>query len=394
MSQSTQPEFVHELADWLISAARLIVDTATLDQEIVNRLRASGLPIVRYSTGVPSLHPQVDSFSTLWEEGKGLSFRQYRVSDDPAQQFARSPIFLAYETGGTVRCRLDGPPEEDEYEILAEFRAQGLTDYLVIALPFSDGSNKAMSFATDRAGGFNDAEIAGLEGLRHMLAATLEVRYLRHMAETLMQTYVGPIAGRRVLNGAIRRGSGETIRAAIWFCDLKGFTPLSEHMPGQQMLDMLNSYFDVVAAAIESNGGEILKFIGDAVLAIFQPPEGDEPDAARRALDAARSALADLERTNAARRALGLPEIECGIALNFGDLVYGNVGSEKRLDFTVIGPAVNLASRLEGLTRQVGRPVIVSEAFSTLHGGDFEPLGPFTLKGIERPEQVFAPCGR
>ena len=382
---------IAELTAWLVSEARLIGDTEALDHAMVERLCAAGLPITRYTTGVPSLHPQVDSFSTLWEQGKGLTIRQFRVDPDTAQTLTGSPIFLAYEDGRTTRCRLEGPPEPGEFEIVAELRQQGLTDYLVIALPFSDGSNKAMSFATDRPGGFSDDEVAILEGLRHALAATIEVRYLRHLAGTLMDTYVGPVAGRRVLEGAIRRGSGEIIPAAIWFCDLKGFTTLSETLPDQVLIDMLNAYFDAVTQAIEDEGGEILKFIGDAVLAIFQPGDGDEAAATGRALAAAKGALDRIGTTNADRDAAGAPAIECGIALHVGEVLYGNVGGANRLDFTVIGRAVNLASRIESLTRDLRRPVLVSDAFAAAHGGEFEDLGRFELKGIAGARTVLSP---
>ncbi len=382
---------VAELTSWLISEARLIGDTEALDLAIVTRLCDAGLPISRYTTGVPSLHPNVDSFSTLWEQGKGLTIRQFRIDPDNPQVLSGSPIFVAYQEGRTTRCRLEDPPEVDEYEIVAELRQQGLTDYVVIALPFSDGSNKAMSFATDRPGGFTDDDVAILEGLRAALGATIEVRYLRHLAGTLMDTYVGPVAGRRVLEGAIRRGSGETISAAIWFCDLKGFTTLSETLADQVLIDLLNGYFDAVTQAIESEGGEILKFIGDAVLAIFQPGDGDDAAAAARALAAANDALARIQAANAERIAAGAPAIECGIALHVGDVLYGNVGGANRLDFTVIGRAVNLASRIESLTRELERPVLVSDAFAAAHGGDFEDLGSFALKGIAEERRVYAP---
>jgi len=194
-----------------------------------------------------------------------------------------------------------------------------------------------------------------------------------------------------VLDGAIKRGMGETIRAAIWFCDLRGFTALSEELAGDAVIDLLNDYFDVVTAAIEGADGEILKFIGDAVLATFAPNEGeDEAAAAGRALTAARAAVTALAERNAERAAAGKPEIGLGIALHFGDVHYGNVGGANRLDFTVIGPAVNLSSRIEALTREVGRTVLVSQGFANLHGGDFETVGEFALKGLRAKQTVFA----
>src|SRR5215207_4118679 len=182
MTASNTAESINAIATWLMSQARLIDDTATLDQSIVDRLRNAGLPITRFTTGMPSLHPQVDSFSTLWELGKGLSFRQYRLTPASSQQLKDSPILVAYEEGRVVRCRLESPSQPGEYEILGELRGMGLTDYLVLPLPFSDGSNKAMSFATNRPGGFTDAEIEILQGIRHALAATLEIHHLRRMA--------------------------------------------------------------------------------------------------------------------------------------------------------------------------------------------------------------------
>lgn len=382
---------ISQLVERLNSEIRLIEDTGSLDQAIVDLLLEAGLPLARLTTGVPSLHPNVDSFSTLWERGKGLSFRQFRRTPGNALALQQSPIFRVYETGESVRCPLEQAPEDDAYDIQAELRAEGLTDYAVIPLPFSDGSFKALSIATDRPGGFDDHDIEVIKGVRHAIAGAIEVRYLRHMARTLMDTYVGPVAGQRVLDGEIRPGTGETIRAVIWFCDLKGFTPLSETLDTQPLLDMLNGYFEVMTHAIEDGGGEVLKFIGDAVLAIFQAPDGDTRDAAQRALGAAQAAVSNLKTVNATRAAKHLPEITCGIALHFGDVVYGNIGGSNRLDFTVIGPAVNLASRIEGLTRQLRRPLVVSKAFTVQHGGDFDALGQFELKGIAGTASVFAP---
>ena len=382
-----------EMIDWLLTEARTINETAALDLAIVDRLKLAGIPLKRYTTGVPSLHPQVNSFSTLWEEDKGLTFRQY--SGNRPRQLINSPIFIAYDKGESTRCPMTGAPDEDQFDIVRDLRAEGYTDYLVLALPFSDGSHKAASFATDRQDGFTQSDVDFLHAIRYALAAVIETRYLRHMAKTLMETYVGPVAGSRVLNGNIKRGSGETIRAAIWFCDLKGFTTLSDHLDSEIIIDMLNGYFDAVTTAIEDHNGEILKFIGDAVLAIFQPaterPQADR-DAATRALAAARQAVGDLQKYNAEDRIEAGPLIEAGIALHFGDVYYGNVGGKNRLDFTVIGPNVNLASRIEGLTRQTKTPILVSDDFQRIQGGPFECLGAFTLKGIDEKCSVFAPA--
>ena len=381
---------IAELTAWLLSEARNIAETEAVEQAIVDRLIAAGLPLARYTTGVPSLHPQVDSFSALWEPGKGLTIRRFRQSALDPSDVRRSPIFIAYETGQAERYLLEGEPDAGEYHMLTEFRQAGITEYFVLPLPFGDGSHKVMTFATDRPGGFTDDHIAILMGLQHPLAALIELGYLRYLAVTLMETYVGPVAGRRVLDGAIRRGSGETFRAVIWFCDLKGFTSLSEQLPSQLLIDTLNAYFDATTTAIEAHGGEILKFIGDAVLAIFQPGDGTERQAARSALAAAREAVARIADANALRAEADEPAIECGIALHIGEVTYGNVGGRNRLDFTVIGPAVNLASRIESLTRNLQRPVLVSSDLAALVPDELDEVGDFELKGVSERQSVFA----
>lgn len=389
---------------WLLEAGRFIDGTGNFDEAFVEQLRARGFPIRRFTTGVPSLHPQVDSFSTLWEEGKGVTFREFRRApadgsgpeDRPSGQLEGSPIEAVYNSGETVRVRLEDGPEPGEYPLMADMRGEGYTDYLAIPIFFSDRSVKVATFATVRRGGFSASEIGALEEICGDFGLIIETRYLRHLAGTLLNTYVGPVAGRRVLDGEIKRGMGETIRAAIWFCDLKDFTRLSELLSEAQTLDLLNDYFDVVTSAVEDREGEVLKFIGDAVLAIFIPAEDDgeadhEGDAVSRALDAAQNCVVDMALRNEERLAAQKQAIGLGVALHFGDVHFGNVGGEKRLDFTVIGAAVNLASRIEGLTRELKRPILVSSEFAALHDGSFEPLGEFAFKGVGEKRAVYAP---
>jgi adenylate cyclase len=391
MQQSDPQDTVLELINWLNAEVRLIDNTAAMDQAIVDRLLAIGIPLYRFATGMPSLHPLVDSFSTLWEEDKGLTYRQFKRVDFPDLNAATNAVHRVYSTGEIVRCRLDGPPEDDIYDILAQLRQEGCTDYLILPLPFSDGSTKAVGYATRTPDGFTEETVALLEQIRFAMAAALEVRYLRHMASMLMNTYVGPIAGQRVLDGEIKRGTGETIRAAIWFSDLKGFTATSESLESHALLDYLNAYFDAVTGAIEANGGEVLKFIGDAVLAIFPLSEDTQAEAVQNALTAARTAISTLADTNRKRLGDNLTAIQCGIALHYGDVFYGNVGGKNRLDFTVIGPAVNLSSRIEGLTRELGEDVLVSRLFADLHPEDFTSKGLFNLKGIAEEAEILAP---
>ncbi len=375
---------------WLIGHARLIsVDSVYLNA-FGERLVEAGLPVKRVSTGIPTLHPQLFSVLGLWEQGKGTTGRGFQMLPETRHMFDNSPLRIVYEEGRPVRCLLEEPPVEGEFGVLADLRSDGLTDYVVMPLPFSDGTFKAVSYATDRPGGFEPAELRLFETITPYVSALEEAIYMRTVMRTLLDTYVGTVAGQRVLDGAIKRGMQETIRAVIWFSDLKGFTTLSEHVSGDVLIGLLNEYFEIVTSSIEAQNGEVLKFIGDAVMAIFQPDSDDPTDAAVRALAAARSCEALLAERND-----GLAgddhQIDFGIALHFGDVLYGNVGGENRLDFTVVGPAVNLASRIEGLTRQLSRPILVSQDFARIHGGAFENLGHFDFKGIDTEHTVFAP---
>ncbi len=236
------------------------------------------------------------------------------------------------------------------FAIVTELRADGYTDYVVYSVPFADGSFKALSLATRRPERFRGDELALFAAMIPAVAFNLEVQALRRTARTLLDTYVGQQSGGRVLEGQIQRGSGETIRAVIWLCDLRGFTNLSEALPRDALIDLLNCYFGPMCDAVTAAGGEVLKFIGDAMLAIF--PVGEDP--ARvcvTALDAAERAQAALAEENKRRGDAGLPRIEYGLALHIGDVMYGNIGSDTRLDFTVIGPAVNLTARIESMCR-------------------------------------------
>ncbi|MGI9311738.1 MAG: adenylate/guanylate cyclase domain-containing protein [bacterium] len=422
MPRADASQIIAEISRWLATDARMIDDAGARDQAFVDQLRQAGLPIARFVVGVRSLHPQVDAFSSRWEEGKAMEFRGHLLGDMSERERRLNPLFLAVQNGDNSRHRIDRAPAAEESSIFDDLRDAGMTDYVVVALPFSDDSNKAMTFATRAPRGFDADQIAILHGIAPAFACMAEVRYLRHLAGVLMDTYVGPVAGRKVLDGAIRRGSSETIRAAIWFCDLKGFTALSERLGCDALLDTLNCYFDVMTAAIEAEGGEVLKFIGDAILAIFQPSDDvdhgadrnvdhdtdgvvdrdvdrdvnsdADRDAAARALAAARAAVEALAEANRVRAEAGQARFECGIALHFGDVLYGNVGGQRRLDFTVIGPAVNLASRIESLTRELARPVLVSAPFAAMHGGAFEALGAFAFKGIAKQREVLAPRAR
>jgi adenylate cyclase len=299
-----------------------------------------------------------------------------------------SPIAIAYQGGGPVRCDLTAQPRDGEFAILGELRRDGFTDYVVYAVPFADGTHKALSLATKRRDGFHGHETALFEAMIPAVGFNLEVQALRRTARTLLDTYIGRQSGGRVLDGQIQRGVGETIRAVIWLCDLRGFTGLSETLPRDALIDLLNSYFGPMGDAVSEQGGEILKFIGDAMLAIF--PVTDDPAATcGAALTAASRAQAALMEENRRRDAEGLARIDYGLALHVGDVMYGNIGSHTRLDFTVIGPAVNLTARIESMCRELGQPLLLSSDFVSAAGIAARSLGTFALKGVGREQQIF-----
>jgi adenylate cyclase len=382
----------HPVIRWLMTEARKRTDPCEFIEALAQVLLAAGVDVARISTGVPILHPQIFLFSGLWQIEAGTTERLYRAGPQALAVMTNSPIRIAYEGNGPVRFDLTAPPQADEFAILGELRGENYTDYVVYSVPFADGSYKALSFATRRAGGFDGDEIALFEAMIGAVAFNLEVQALRRTARTLLDTYVGQQSGGRVLDGQIQRGGGETIRAVIWLCDLRGFTNLSETLPREALIDLLNCYFGPMCDAVAAQGGEILKFIGDAMLAIF-PIEENAAQTCAAALRAAEFAQSALRKENSRRQELGLANIEYGLALHVGDVMYGNIGSDTRLDFTVIGPAVNLTARIESMCRQLGRSLLLSSDF--VAAGDIAAvsLGSHPLKGIAANQEIFAPAG-
>jgi adenylate cyclase len=377
--------------DWLIGEARQLPDGPTLLRQLCTRLLDLGLPLARASFHMRTLHPQLFGIGFYWHRGAD-EIRVFRAQHgiERTDVFLKSPMRVLFEGAGAVRQRLDLPDVEFAFPLFDELRADGLTDYVALPITFSDGKIHGTTWSSDRPGGFETEHLTLIEDLLPVFSLLLEIHLNRRIAITLLDTYVGHRAGERILKGQITRGSGETIAAAIWYCDLRGFTELSERIGRDALIACLNDYFDSMAGAVEQHGGEILKFIGDAVLAIF-PLE--EEQACRRALQAALDARAAMAERNTRRRERGEETLGFGIALHTGEVMFGNIGSTNRLDFTVIGPAVNLTSRIERLCRMLGRDILVSEDFAlACQARELRPLGHHQLPGVERPVEVFAPA--
>jgi adenylate cyclase len=380
------------VARWLLAETRPITDSAALLGGFANRLVESGFPLARLFVGMRTLHPQVMALSHYWRTGDAVTQVTPRAHGTlETDTYLMSPVRVILEhRAEELRCNLETTEPPFEFPIFGELKAEGITDYLLLPLPFSGVGLNTLTIATVRAGGFRAAEIERFRALVPLLALVLEIREDKRVASTLLTTYLGPETGRRVLAGQVRRGDGTSIAAALFYCDLRGFTRMSEALPRAQLIAMLNDYFATMAAPVEKHGGEVLKFIGDAMLAIF--PIADDLDRDRAcitALAAAREAIAAMDELNRRRRAAEEIELRAGIALHTGTVMYGNIGAPDRLDFTVIGPAVNLVFRLERLCRTLGRRLVASGRFASPCGLSMLSLGRHELPGVTDPVEVF-----
>ena len=383
------------LADWLLRKGRFRQGVGSLIEGFSRRAIESGLPLWRMTYVVQTLHPLDVVSIVIWRADQGITAIRRERGAEMKATFQDSPIRRVFEGEGEIRRRLEGETAELDFPILIELQQQKVTEYIVLPIRFSNGQVNAVTLATRAAGGFDPAALAELRLASQALAPLLEVQEVRGLAASLLDTYLGHHTGTRVLEGAITRGSGETIRAVIWFCDLRGFTALSQVLPREKLIELLNDYFGAMGSAVEAEGGEVLKFIGDAMLAVFPLNEGsDVGSICGHALAALARAQEGLAACNAAREAVGLQLIRCGIALHVGDVLYGNIGAPSRLDFTVIGPAVNLASRLQGVAAELDRTIVLSAEFVAASGVAAEPLGSHHLKGIDEAQSVFAPKAR
>ena len=394
----TPPWYANPLIGWLLNEAWDITDTPHLLRPLIHRMNESGMCLSRVRLTIRTLHPQVIGTSFTWNRDTD-EVVEYEPPHSILQteQFLKSPYAAIFEGAGAIRCRLNIPGVALEFPVLEELRAEGATDYVALPLVFSDGQINAITVATDCPNGFTTAQLEGIYETLPVLARLLEVHATRRMARTLLDTYLGAHTGEQVLSGNIKRGDGEDIRAVIWFCDLRDSTPLADSMSREAFPGVLNDYYDCMAGAILDHGGEVLRFIGDAALAIFPTGEGSSSGrqcgtmecACEAALAAVTDAQARIATLNEARSARGEPALHYGIALHIGDLTYGNIGVPGRLEFTVIGAAANEAARLEGLCKTLGHPVLVSGTFAEAYPGDWISLGRQSLRGVGAPQEVF-----
>ena len=381
-----------DVVHWLMNDTR---DERFLDNifaELCVRIRRSGIPLKRSTLHILIQHPQWLGARMLWADGMREA-ELARVDFDVKErsEYIGSPANEIHDGATEVRENLESDPaHRRQHAVYDEMRASGLTDYVAWPMYHTLGKRHIVTFATDRPGGFDDAHIASLQKLLPVLALVSEIRVKNRLARTLLETYVGSHAGELILAGATRRGTGTTVRAAIMICDLRDFTRISDNWPRDDVIDLLNGYFDAMSEPIARHGGEILKFIGDGLLAIFPLSEPKACANLLHAVSEARRAMSALNQKNA--EAGGRVPLNYGIGVHVGDVMYGNIGSQTRLDFTVIGPAVNMASRLEALTKQLGKPVLLSGVFADFVKGEFEleSVGKHEVRGFNDPIELFA----
>ncbi len=396
----TEERIKREIGEWIVSATLAGTNEVAILAGVGERLNAGGVSLVRVSVATDLLDPTFDGRGVRWLRDQGgieETFGRDNEGTIVSEDFPQSPFgFLLRSGQPTLRRRLDATYRRGEFQMLDKFQDQGVTDYLAFSVRVGEtvllgmGGGITASWTTDAPDGFPNTQVELLAGIMPALTLAFMLRTTHRDARTLLTTYLGRHAADRVLAGNIVRGRAEPIRAVVWFSDLVGFTRISDNTSADQVLALLNDYAQVQVEEIEAHGGHVLKFMGDGILAIF--PDDDPARACRRALDAAASVRRQIAALNEQRQSAGLPVTDTHLALHLGELLYGNLGSPRRLDFTVLGSAVNEAARIESLCGSLEQTVIVSWAFAEAAGEArrlLVSLGRYAMKGIARPQELF-----
>jgi adenylate cyclase len=373
---------IHE---WLANEALHDSEPGALYGELCQRLRGVGMPILRGQVAFRILHPLYDASTVNWDAERGAVVELYRPGDS-TERFVRSPLghALAHRLP-ILRRRLTGETALLDFESLEEMRSSGGTDYVVFVVGFGQASQNGIlcSWLGDRPAGFTDGEIAELQRVTRELGIALKSKIERSVAQNVAHAYLGKRAGQAVLNGLIRRGDGEKITAALWYSDLRQSTELADRLPAEAFLNLLGRYFEMTASAVLDHGGEVVSLLGDAVLGLFRV-EGAPEEACGRALAAAHEAR---RRLGAQAASVDGP-LDFGISLHLGQVIYGNVGVPERLQFTLVGSAVNEVVRVQDLTKQLGYPLLATAPFARVTAGAWHPLGEHSLRGFETPMPI------
>jgi len=383
---------IDNIADWLLGSPRELSDGIASFDEFAWRLLAARMPLLRVTLHTATLHPQFLGTTLTWWRDIGETVQvmiAHEVAD--AIPYEQNPVRRVCYGRETLRRRLDRPADELDFEVLSELRDRGGTDYIALPIDGVYATAYMLSFVTDRLGGFTDSELTDLARVGQRLSIITDRHNQWWITHNLLCAYLGANTGPKVQTGQIRRGTGIELTAVLWSSDLRGFTERSDRLPSQRMITILNALFEAQAAEIRGHGGEILKFIGDGLLAIFPIAETDAvATVARTAVAAAHNAIAAVAGLARHPEMEGEPPLDIVVALHVGTVHYGNIGAADRLDFTVIGPAVNLVSRIENAAKILGQRIVVSaELAATLDG--VASLGRHQLRGLATPHELFVP---
>jgi len=388
-----------QINDWLVEQALGEPDIVELFDGVCQRLSAIGIPVGRAMLMWSTLHPLFQAEMVLWRRGKPAELGQFIHQDTASDLWLRSPMYFILTTHvPVVRRRLVGPDKLLDFPILEDLAAEGYTDYLLMSTELfgrsitlnENGRGIMVSWTADRPAGFTDDEIGALQRIQRRLAIACKTVIQMRIARNISEAYLGKLTGNRVLEGLIRLGHGEETRALVWYSDLRNSTGLAETMPSADFLELLNVYFEFAARPAVAAGGEVLAFVGDAVLAIFPVNDDAEiPVVTRRAVAALAESLVLSDRINAERRQAGRQEIRYGIGLNIGTVMYGNIGIPERLAFSAIGPTVIEVARIEKLTKTVGVRVLATRDVASADPHLWRSMGKHHLEGVGKPKEIF-----
>jgi adenylate cyclase len=392
---------IDRLTDWVIRQGLEGIEETELLRTFCKKCAALNLPLSRGLAFIDTLHPVYEGRLFRWRDdgAEEEATRDYGRSDqgEAAESWQRSPFFHMLQTGGQEMRRRIGFGEPADYPIIQDMKDAGHTDYMLFVHRFAgdttigemDGVYSAWS--TRHAEGFSEANLRALRRLVPALALAIKSAALARIAGTLVEVYLGRDAGRRVLAGRIQRGVADRIDAVLWFSDLRSFTTITDTAPPGEIIPLLNDYAEAVITAVQDAGGDVLKLIGDGTLAIFR--DDDSALACTKALKAEREMRRHVRELNDRRGGEGRPTTSVYVGLHIGEVRYGNIGSVDRLDFTVVGPAVNETSRIASMCRSVDRPVLISSAFSealpAYKRRDLVSVGRFALRGVGRAQDLF-----
>ncbi len=385
---------IRPVIDWLVDGA----PGAPLSQDILlhlaDRLLDVGIPLYRAAVFVTTLHPNVMGRAFYWHEGTSeveVGEAPYSILD--TDDYKKSPIVQVLKTNSEIRRHLADPNCPDDFIVLKGFKEEGITDYFVTPLEFTNGEIHVASWSCSEPDGFSEEHLNALRQIKPALSRLAEIMALKRVSINLLDAYLGHQSGAKVLSGKIKRGDGENILAVIWFCDLRGSTNLADTLPSADYLSLLNQYFECMAGAILDGGGEVLKYIGDAVLAIFPIDRGQEnyTESCTLAVDAATDAVNRMQELNKSRRENGEDDLGYGIGIHLGEVMYGNIGTPERIEFGVIGAAVNEASRIEGMTKLLNKKVLISGEVASHIEEEWHSLGQHSLRGVGEQIELFIP---